>query len=366
MFVSQSLELMQASFTVSECVKICQQDCTRDGNLTLKCRSSRLDIIELATLRIWSCLSIKNQDQNVKLRAFFTSGKHKKIDCFNVDGYCDHCKTVFEAMGCYYQFCSCQDARPYFTEQDIEQGNKKREMDDMRREYIKEKGYKVEELWECDWWESFKTNDKIKNHVKTHFPYKRPLSTDSLLAKINDGSLFCYVQCDLIVPDELKSKFANFPPIFKNTEVGRNDIGDYKKNYAIENDMLKHPQRMLISSFKLENGTVITPLYNFYMELGLQCTKIYRFVQYSPRKCFNIFVQSVDDARREGDENPLSGVEAETMKLLRNSSYGYQIMDRSRFTITKYLNDKKPIRQSMNHCVRNLTQLRRTYMRWSY
>ena len=113
------------------------------------------------------------------------------------------------------------------------------------------------------------------------------------------------------------------------------------KNYAIENEMLKHLQRMLISSFKLENGTVITPLFNFYMELGLQCTKIYRFVQYSPRKCFNNFVQSVVDAYREGDENPLSGVVAETMKLLGNSSYGYQIMDRSRHTITKYLSDEK-------------------------
>ena len=72
------------------------------------------------------------------------------------------------------------------------------------------------------------------------------------------------------------------------------------------------------------------------------------------------------DARREGDENPLSGVVAETMKLLGNSSYGYQIMDRSRHTITKYLNDEKPIRQSMNHCLRDLTQLRRTYVRWGY
>ena len=276
-----------------------------------------------------------------KFESFFTSGKQKKIDCFNVDGYCDHCKTVFEAMGRYYHFCSCQEARPSLTEQDIERGNKKREMDEMRREYIQEKGYKVEEIWECDWWESFKTDEKIKNHVRTHFPYKRPLSTDSLLAKIKDGSLFGYVQCDLVVPDELKSKFANFPPIFKNTEVGRNDIGDYMKNYAIENEMLKHPQRMLISSFKLENGTVITPLFNFYMELGLQCTKIYQFVQYSPRNCFNNFVQSVVDARREGDENPLSGVVAETMKFLGNSSYGYQIMDRSRHTITKYLNDEK-------------------------
>ena len=196
-------------------------------------------------------------------------------------------------------------------------------------------------MWECDWWKNFKTNDKIKNHVRTHFPYKSSLSTGSLLAKIKDGSFFGYVQCDLVVPDELKSKFANFPPTFKNTEVGRDYIGDYKKNYAIENEMLKHLQRMLIFNFKLENGTVITPLFNIYMELGLQCTKIYQFIKYSPRMCFNNFVQSVVDARREGDVNPLSGVVAETMKLLGNSSYGYQIMDRSRHTITKYLKDEK-------------------------
>ena len=36
-----------------------------------------------------------------------------------------------------------------------------------------------------------------------------------------------------------------------------------------------------------------------------------------------------------------SSVAAETMKLLENTSCGYQIMDRSRHTETKYLNDKK-------------------------
>ena len=72
-----------------------------------------------------------------KIESFFTPEKQKKTDCFNVDGYCDHCKTVFEAMGCYYHFCSCQEARPSLLDQDIERSNKKREMDDMRREYIK-------------------------------------------------------------------------------------------------------------------------------------------------------------------------------------------------------------------------------------
>ena len=47
-----------------------------------------------------------------KNESFFTSGKQKKIDCFNVDGYCDHCKTVFEAMGCTYHFCSCSKLVP--------------------------------------------------------------------------------------------------------------------------------------------------------------------------------------------------------------------------------------------------------------
>ena len=51
------------------------------------------------------------------------------------------------------------------------------------------------------------------------FPKIDHLLQTSFLAKILDGSLFEYVQCDLVVPDELKTKFAIFPPIFKNTEV---------------------------------------------------------------------------------------------------------------------------------------------------
>ena len=47
------------------------------------------------------------------------------------------------------------------------------------------------------------------------------------------------------------------------------------------------------------------------------------------------------DTRRKSDQNPNSSVVAETMKLLANSSYVYQIMDRSRHTAMKYLSDGK-------------------------
>ena len=129
-------------------------------------------------------------------------------------------------------------------------------------------------MWECEWWQNFKTNEKINNHIRSNFSYKRPLSTDSLLEKIRDGFIYGYIQCDLIVPDELKANISHFPPIFKNTEVGINAIGEYMQNYAIENDLLKHHQRMLISSFKLENGSIITLLFKFYMELGLVYTSL--------------------------------------------------------------------------------------------
>ena len=53
------------------------------------------------------------------------------------------------------------------------------------------------------------------------------------------------------------------------------------------------------------------------------------------------------NARREGDDNPNSGGVAETMKLLANSAYGYQIKDPRRHTITMYLSDKKHMEPSM-------------------
>ena len=48
--------------------------------------------------------------------SFFTTGRQKKIDCFSVDGFCSHCNTVFEAIGCFYHFCSCEEQLPSLTE----------------------------------------------------------------------------------------------------------------------------------------------------------------------------------------------------------------------------------------------------------
>ena len=169
-------------------------------------------------------------------------------------------------------------------------------------------------MWECQWKLHIRDNYEIKSFVRSTFPYKRPLSFENLLSRIRKGELFGYVQSDLRVPENLREKFESFPPNSKNIFVSRSDIGDFIKKHAEENKLMTQPRRMLISGFHLINGTIITPLLNFFLDLGLECDRIYRFVQYTPMKSFNSFVQSAVDARpRKDDENPHSSVVAETV-----------------------------------------------------
>ena len=182
-------------------------------------------------------------------------------------------------MGCFYHYCPCQEARPTLTEEDIERGNRKRELDQMKKQYIKGKGSNIVEMWECEWWSLCKTTTCVKEQLRENFPYKRPLTEERLLEQIRGGNLFGYVQCDIEVPEELKKKFSNFPPIFNNTNVRRHDNGLLMKDYAEKKGLLCQPR---ISSYFLEDGTLITPLLLFCFDLGLVCKKTYRFVEYIP------------------------------------------------------------------------------------
>ena len=120
---------------------------------------------------------------------------------------------------------------------------------------------------------------------------------------------------------------------------------------------MSQPRRMLISSFILTNGTIITLFLLFSLKHGPVCKKIYRCVQYTLRKCFDNFVQSVVDARQQGGENPNSSFVAETMKLLANISYGYQIMDCSRHTVTKYLTAERTHRAKNGEMFKHLNHI---------
>ena len=112
----------------------------------------------------------------------------------------------------------------------------------MRKEYIQQKRYKIFEMWECNWWELYRTDATVRNHFRANFPYHRPLSEEWLMQEITSRRLFDYVQCDLKVPEHFEAYFVNFRPFFKNTVVSRNDIGELMKEYAEKEWIMSQPR----------------------------------------------------------------------------------------------------------------------------
>ena len=164
------------------------------------------------------------------MRALYFTGRQKKIDRFSVDGFCSLCKTVFEAMGCFYHFFPGQELRPSVMKEGIKRGSKKKEFDELRRSYIQKKVFTVNEMWECDWRRLYKTSTNVKLHNRGNFFFRQSLTEHQLLEGIKEGKLFGHVQCNNEVTENLRA----LPPIFKNTAVSKNDIGDLMKTYAEE------------------------------------------------------------------------------------------------------------------------------------
>ena len=172
---------------------------------------------------------LQSQRPECTCESYYTTGKQEKIDWFSVEGFCAHCNTVFEAMCCYSHFCPCQETRASLSEEEMQREIRKREQDELRGDYLRNKGYSINGVWERKWWERVNKEENVRNHVKKNFPFKLPVKQESLLAKRRDVKFFGYVQCYLEVPDGLKKKFSNFPPILKNFNVSRADIGDYMR-----------------------------------------------------------------------------------------------------------------------------------------
>ena len=102
--------------------------------------------------------------------SFYTTGRQKTIDSFTLDGFCGHCQTIFEALGCYYHFCPCRETQPSLDKDEFENGIRKRESDKLRKLYLEMKGYKFIEMRECERWDHVQKNSVLKNHVRKNFP----------------------------------------------------------------------------------------------------------------------------------------------------------------------------------------------------
>jgi hypothetical protein len=170
---------------------------------------------------------------------------------------------------------------------------------------------------------------------------------------VND-KLFGFIECDLETPDDLKEKFGEFPPIFKNTKIDDKKIGTYMRK--LRKTLKKEGTTKLIQSYFGEKIMIYTPLLKWYLKHGLVVTKVHSVIYAKKNKPFNDFAESVSNARRKGDDAKYSMI-AEMMKLVGNSAFGRSCMNKNKQTKTLYEDDILKAKKRVNsHLFRDMVQ----------
>jgi G:T-mismatch repair DNA endonuclease (very short patch repair protein) len=347
-----------------------------------------------------SWLEFKN---GVKIR-HQENGMEKRIGSrmIPVDGYCRETKTIYNFNGCFYHGCEkCMseqfqptEPHPFKTPKTWHEVAQESQYVET---YLKEQKdfTKVVIIWECEWKFEIEKSKKIRDFLQAlrsgvfkssflprggllncHSDSKgteppsipkdyciplsgatRSMTEGEVLDLIVNEKMFGLVLCDIHVPENLKTKFREFPPIFKNCDITRDDIGDFMKTFCEENDLMTKPRRALIQSFKGDKILLATPLLKWYLSKGLIVTHVYEIYEWSGQPCFKWFVDYVSESRRAGDKSKDKKILGNTAKLAGNSGYGRLILDKTKHLNVKYCNDSEAERLVNNHLFRQMSEV---------
>ena len=256
----------------------------------------------------------------VKIRSKMSEGSETRIGNYLIDGFCPPSQLgdngrCYEYLGCRWHCCkNCTAGKqsPY-TEAYAKWEEKKR--------YLEERGYRVYSVWECEFQQMVSSDDKLSlmvSRMKPRFLKKYPRGVDmnTILSNVLSEDFFGYLLVDIKTPPELKEKFADFPPLFANTNVNLQDLGPIMKEYCISNNITVQNRRMLVSGFDAEEILLSSSLLKFYLQMGLVVTRIYQTISYVPTTCFEGFVQLVTKHRKEAAQDESKRVVGELFKLI--------------------------------------------------
>ena len=147
-------------------------------------------------------------------------------------------------------------------------------------------------------------------------PYKQKLTGDDPLKQIFAGKYFGAVVCDIHVPENLKTDFAEMPPIFKNVELSIEDVGPFMKNLCQNLGEFKTLQQSLIRSYFRHQVVAVSLLLRSYCAHGLIVDNVTAFVRYKPVPCFCKFTEKVAATRCKADDDKPGTAAGNAAKLI--------------------------------------------------
>ena len=171
-----------------------------------------------------------------------------------------------------------------------------------------------------------------------------PGEQDEIIQNVLNDELFGFFEVDIEVPEQKRKRFSEFCPLFVISEVPEDQIPQHMKDYKINTGrkMIKNNKKLL-GVMKAEKILLYLPLLKWYLNHGLQVTKIHRYISYTSGRPFKWFPEEVSSARREADNDKNKKQLGDTAKLKGNSFYGKMIENLEKHISTKFTTDEKLI-----------------------
>ena len=171
-----------------------------------------------------------------------------------------------------------------------------------------------------------------------------PGEKNEIIQNVLNDKLFGFFEVDIEVPEQKRKRFSEFCPLSVISEVPEEQIPRHMKDYKINTGrkMIKNNKKLL-GVMKTEKILLYSPLLKWYLNHGLQVTKIHRYISYTSGRPFKWFPEEVSSARRAADQDKNKRQLGDTAKLKGNSFYGKMIENLEKHMNTKFTTNEKLI-----------------------
>ena len=168
-------------------------------------------------------------------------------------------------------------------------------------------------------WEEIKLDERMPPSRISPNLYEKQITEASIIKGITNGALYGFLVVD-IKPTPIAAKFEemNWPPLFVRDEIDFKMLPQWMQAGRLDKPF---PRSTLVQTMKADKILLHSKLLQFYLKNGFRVTKVYKFVEYQPGKCFSKFYDTLYQLRVKATiEN--NTAQATAIKLTGNSPYG--------------------------------------------
>ena len=158
---NQLLVLMRVNCFSTQGVNLWQQDFTHVGILPQWSTYLYRHRKKSAASKFWWCPTSNAWDVFGKLKIYTQQVDRKKLIASLLMSFSPIPALSLKLWDAFITLPSLE-IQPFLTEEDIQHSIEKKELDEMRLSYLKEIGFTVVEIWECEWERLHKTDTSVK------------------------------------------------------------------------------------------------------------------------------------------------------------------------------------------------------------